>query len=270
MDSNFLQLDLLARETLELSRRLEPSMFEDDEQQIDFMPSGAAFRPQGPGLIFRIVTGGSTFSLRGFACENIKEAFDEFEVGSSEMREALKLDKDEEVELLHFRCDFVEQAEIVIDHLFNRRFPLYEDVLCNLSDPGYSWWMEPSESEIKIYFKAHSIDREKNLIKLGPIGDYAMAPRRFAELSRILRSMFALREFSSDERQLLIAPVDPNNEIFVAFRKIFSSGQIPTQLNGFAPETIGRTLFYYLCELATVRRFWYELTPKLTKSGYLS
>ncbi len=270
MDSTFLQFDVMARETLELSRRLDPSMFDDQSSRADFMPSAAAFRPQGPGLIYRVITGGSTFSLRGFATENIKEAFDEIEGGSREFLASLKMEEGVNEELHHFRCDFVEQAEIVLDHLFNRRFPLHEDVLCNLSDPGYSWWMEPAEDAIIIYFKAQRIDREKNLLKLGPIGDYTMAARRFSELATVMRSMFAVRDFSSDERHLTITPVDAQSEAFQAFRNLFVQGQSLTQFKGFSPESMGRTLFYYLGELASVRKFWCELTPKLNKTNYLA
>lgn len=270
MDSSLLQFDMMARETLELSLKLDPSMF-DDEMISDFRPSSSAFRPQGPGILYRVVTGGSTFSLRGVACDNIKEFADELDSGNIALKTALKIaDDDENVEIHHFRCDFLEQAEIIIEQLFNRRFPLYEDMLCNLSDPGYSWWMEPSNENLTVYFKAHSIEREKNLIKLGPIGDYALAHRRFSELQKVLHSMFSVREYSCDERRLVIKPVNASSEGFKALREIFAKGKSPTDLPGFAPSEMGRTLFFYLSELASVRSFWTELALKLEKKSNLS
>lgn len=270
MDLGAMQFDTMARETLELSRRLDPSMF-DDADGIDFRPSGAAFRPQGPGLLYRIITGGSTFSLRGVACENIKETADELSGGDKNLLAQLKIEDDaEQAEIFHFRCDFLAQAEIIHDQLFNRRFPLYEDMLCNLSDPGYSWWMEPRQDSLVVYFKSQSIDREKNLIKLGPVGDYALAHRRFAELGRVLRALFPVRDFSCDERRLVITPVDADNENFNAIRGIFAKGHAPTELAGFGPQEFGRTLFFYLSELASVRSFWMELVPKLEKKTNLT
>lgn len=268
MESSHMQFDLLARETLELSRKLDPSMFDEADSREDFLPTGGAFRPQGPGLLYRVVMGGSTFSLRGVACENIKEAADDLEAGSPELINALKIE--DETDVHHFRCDFVEQAEIIHDQLFNRRFPLFEDMLCNLSDPGYSWWMEPNENSLVVYFKAQSVEREKNLIKLGPVGDYALAHRRFGELGRVLKNLFPVRDFSCDERRLVIHPVDSNNEAFKAVRGIFAKGRAPTDLADFGPNEFGRTLFFYLSELASLRSFWIELAPKLEKRSHLS
>tara|TARA_R110000868_G_scaffold110286_1_gene298991 strand:+ start:27465 stop:28277 length:813 start_codon:yes stop_codon:yes gene_type:complete len=270
MDSSLLQFDMMAKETLELSLNLDSSMFDEQEQMAEFRPSGRGFRPQGPGILYRVVTGGSTFSLRGFACDNIKESAEELESGDASLRSTLKIEDDEEVQIHHFRCDFIEQAEVVIDQLFNRRFPLYEDMLCNLSDPGYSWWMEPNEDSLTVYFKAHSIEREKNLIKLGPIGDYALAHRRFSELRSTVRGMFSVREFSCDERRMVIKPVDANNDGFKALRNIFSKGKAANDLAGFGANELGRTLFFYLNELASVRAFWCELAPKLEKKTNLS
>ncbi len=268
MDSSLMQFDLMARETLELSMNLDPSMFDDMEG--DFRPSGQNFRPQGPGILYRVVTGGSTFSLRGISCENIHESYEELVSGDRSLRSSLKLEDDEEVEIHHFRCDFIEQAEVVMDQLFNRRFPLYEDMLCNLSDPGYSWWMEPNEGSLIIYFKAQSIDREKSFIKLGPMGDEALAHRRFGELKNSLKSLFSVREFSCDERRLIIKPVDQQCNGFKALRDIFSKGKAPVDLTGFGANEIGRTLFFYLNELASVRNFWNQLTLKLEKKTNLS
>lgn len=265
-----MQFDLLARETLELSRNLDPSMF-DEDSRADFLPTSKAFRPQGPGLIYRVIMGGSTFSLRGIPCENIAEVIGEIDNGSTEYLRQLKIESnDEEVEIFHFKCDFIEQAEIIQDQLFNRRFPLYEDVVCNISDPGYSWWMEPGSEHLTVYFKAQSVEREKNLIKLGPVGDYALAHRRFSELGKVLKNLFPVRDFSCDERRLIIKPVDTKNPNFEAVHGIFAKGRAPTALPGFGPEEFGRTLFFYLSELACVRSFWMDLVPRLEKRSHLS
>ncbi len=268
MDSSLMQFDSMARETLELSKNLDPSMF--DEMESDFRPSGQNFKPIGPGILYRVVTGGSTFSLRGIACESIKETYDELNDGDRSIRSSLKIEENEEVEIHHFRCDFIEQAEVVMDQLFNRRFPLYEDMLCNLSDPGYSWWMEPNQESLIVYFKSQSIERENNLIKLGPIGDDLLAHRRFGELKQSLSSLFSVREFSCDERRLIIKPVDSSSKGYKALRDIFDTGRSPNDLSGFGSNEIGRTLFFYLNELASVRNFWSQLAIKLEKKTNLS
>src|SRR5690606_32746346 len=239
------------------------------ETQMDFRPSGHAFRPQGPGLIYRVVMGGSTFSLRGIACDNIKEVADEIMEGDRELQKALKIE-DEDYELHHFRCDFVEQGEIIMDQLFNRRFPLYEDMLCNLSDPGYSWWMEPTTDSLVIHFKSHSIEREKNLIKLGPIGDYALAHRRFSELGKVLRKLFPVREFNCDERRLIIKPVEASDKNFKALYELFSRGAAPTSFSNSGPEQFGGTLCFYLGESACVRGFSCALEPRQQANSHLA
>lgn len=305
MDQNELSLDLLLQETLAMteylrianspvihSETIQKSFFTPVEIDEDYLYDLAdslisnlpkeqelitseepefstqeRVLPETPGVIYKIDNGSSTFCVRGYSVSDIREAFNELNNIESAKRIILKIDKTEGSGAVEFfETKSFELAEAVREHVINRRFPHQEDALCNLSDPGFSWWMniESSSTErFEIFFRSHGINRADKYIQLGPIGDGSVAALRMNQARTLLRSSFPISEFSCDDKSFAVASSKPDHLSFISFKNIFLEGVNLTELENFPDNGVGRTLYYYFHELAIVRKFWIEVKTKL-------
>ena len=244
LDFNF-DLDFLLKETFALA-------------EMAAAPNVSA-KPIGPGLIYRIDDGGSTFCIRAIATKNIDEEFNHINCS------ALKITDDFPLEsLYYFELPTIEQAEAVIEQLCNRRYPKQEDSLCNISDPGFSWWMDLHTDRFEIFFRSHGINRADKYIQLGPVGDQKVAALRMDQVQTLLRSSFPLSEFSSTNKGFAVGTLKPEHLGFKSFRDIFLKGENHTNLENFPDNGLGRTLYFYFHELASIRKFWIEVQTKLS------
>ena len=302
-----LSLDLLLQETLALSEFLrsnseksnivapsQPSFFEVEQQNpenddtdylldladsiveeptFEVLPISAEpdLYPAVPGIIYKIDNGMSTFCVRGFSTQNIKESIQELLKLDCPKRPILKLSNEEGMDQVHFfPTKNLELAEAVREQIINRRFPHLEDSLCNISDPGFSWWLNlnaedgASDGKFEIFFRSHGINRAEKYIQLGPIGDGAIAALRMNQARTLLRSSFPISEFSCDDKSFSIASSKPDHAGFLSFRNIFLEGVNNTTEENFPDNSLGRTLYYYFHELAIVRKFWIEVKSKLS------
>lgn len=223
--------------------------------------------PETPGIIYKIENGSSTFCIRGYSVHNIKNAFNDLKSTNSSKRIILKLDKEIMPETVEFfETKSYELAEAIREQVINRRFPHQEDSLCNLSDPGFSWWMNVEESNsdrFEIFFRSHGINRADKYIQLGPIGDGPVAALRMNQARALLSSSFPISEFSCDDKSFTVASLKPDHLSFISFKNIFLKGVNNTDLENFPDNSVGRTLYYYFHELAIVRKFWIEVKAKL-------
>jgi len=275
MDFKGLNFDQMAQETFELSNTLRNPNSVDFEGYKKFIQSNDSdfldFRtdksdlskkiyPAKPGLIFRIECGMSTFCIRGVPAEDIQYVHEMVEIGDKEILNKLRLGKsDERAEVLFFETESVELSEVIHDQIINRRFPYCEEVLCNLSDPGLSWWMDNRPSGFRIFFKSYGIDRASELKRLGPIGDNKIACLRLAKSINILESLFCINDFSCSESCFSISTNDISSKLFRTFRNIFLKGDNEFSFDNFSRASGGRTLYYYLKEIAVLRKFWSEV-----------
>ncbi|MDD4972851.1 MAG: hypothetical protein PHY93_00790 [Bacteriovorax sp.] len=228
----------------------------------------ARFLPETPGVIYKIDNSCSTFCIRGYSASNIREAFKELANTQSAKRIILKLGESTALDAVEFfETKSLELAEAVREQTINRRFPHQEDALCNLSDPGFSWWMNIEESasdRFEIFFRSHGINRADKYIQLGPIGDGSVAALRMNQARTLLRSSFPISEFSCDDKSFTVASSKPDHLSFISFKNIFLEGVNHTELENFPDNGVGRTLYYYFHELAIVRKFWIEVKTKLS------
>ena len=232
----------------------------------DLLPQ-ERFLPETFGIIYKIDNGSSTFCVRGYSTSNIREAFKELTNLESAKRIILKLDPSSNCDSVEFfETKSLELAEAVREQIINRRFPHQEDSLCNLSDPGFSWWMDIDKNcsdRFEIFFKSHGINRADDYIQLGPIGDGSVAALRMNQARTLLRSSFPISEFSCDDKSFTVASSKPDHLSFISFKNIFLEGVNHTELENFPDNGVGRTLYYYFHELAIVRKFWIEVKAKL-------
>ncbi len=228
--------------------------------------------PASAGLIYRIDSGPSTFCVRGFSSKNIRSDWEDLQNKNSIKRALLKMsDEIEFAEINYFETMTFELAEAAREQVINRRFPHQEDAVCNLSDPGFSWWMDikgpdllnSQEGRFEIFFRSHGINRAEKYIQLGPIGDGTIAQLRMNQARTLLRSSFPISEFSCDDKSFAVASLKPDHSSFISFKNIFLYGINNTTLENFPDNSLGRTLYFYFHELAVVRKFWIEVKKKL-------
>ncbi|MBC7537803.1 MAG: hypothetical protein H7281_03220 [Bacteriovorax sp.] len=305
MNQTELSLDLLLQETLALTEYLrvtnlpkkysetsQQSFFDNSEKDDDYLYDLAEslisdtleaqeiipmvepelftqerILPETSGVIYKIDNGISTFCVRGYSAPNIREAFNELTNLEAAKRIVLKLDKSTGLDSVEFfETKSFELAEAVREQIINRRFPHQEDAVCNLSDPGFSWWMnieQDSHDRFEIFFRSHGINRADKYIQLGPIGDGSVAALRMNQARTLLRSSFPISEFSCDDKSFTVASSKPDHLSFISFKNIFLEGVNLTELENFPDNGVGRTLYYYFHELAIVRKFWIEVKTKL-------
>lgn len=208
--------------------------------------------PATVGIIFKIEKGLNTFCLRTMASENMALDYEKIKANLFDpMLKRLKLSDEQDVSsLLFFETEDLDLAEIICDQMGGRRFPLDEDSLCNLSDPGFSWWLSEEEGGFRIYFKSHGLNRAGRFIKLGPLGDRKIASRRFSELLAGLGDM-GLEDFYCDDKCFGVFVEDEMNSTYKDLYSLFKKGEGYENLSG---ENL--TLSFYLRELAFLRRFW--------------
>ena len=250
---------------------LADSIVEEPQHEVQQLLAEVDLYPALPGIIYKIDNGMSTFCVRGFSTQNIKDSVQELMKQDCPKRPILKLNNEEGMENVHFfPTKNLELAEAVREQIINRRFPHLEDSLCNISDPGFSWWLNlnaeegSNDGKFEIFFRSHGINRAEKYIQLGPIGDGAIAALRMNQARTLLRSSFPISEFSCDDKSFSIASTKPDHAGFLSFRNIFLEGVNNTTEENFPDNSLGRTLYYYFHELAIVRKFWIEVKTKIS------
>ena len=192
-----------------------------------------------PGVFYKIESGRGTFRLRGEARIH----------GENESKDETRF----------FATSRPELAEVIVDQLFNRRFPLEEEELCNISDPGNSWWAMLEDARIYVFLGGHYSDEK---ISLGPIGDAAVAYALFKRGESWLRRLLPIEEFSLTPKCFALSALDREHAIFQQFCNIFLHGREPIH-SSFGTSALS----LYLDELAIVRRFWIHLQEKVLGKG---
>ena len=198
--------------------------------------------------------------MRGFATESIEQTLLDIESGEVVTREKLRIVDELDYDNLNFfETGELALAQVIMDQLFNRRFPIDEDILCNLSDPGFSWWLNSHEDGLEIFFKSHGLNRMDRFQRLGPIGDNAIACLRLNQVAEFLRSQFAVNEFSCDDKSFKLFPVNSKSFGYQNFLELLADGNFPYTIESFPNDHVGRTMYFFLKELAFLRAFWINL-----------
>ncbi len=268
--------DFLTRETLELSQKLNYQY--QSEENDSFPPSNEKIVEPGlgetedwlerAGVIFYLEVGVNTFCLRAIATDDVEDTFDLIEKNHPSVARVLRIDWSQfDQKLLIFPTESKASAEVLVDHMANRRYPLREDLLCNLSDPGFSWWMDLGQDHFQIFFQSHGVDRAIDFVCLGPMGDPMIACKRLNQALPFLKNYFSIDEFSVTEKAFGISVATPDCPKFNLFRKVFLSGEAELRGGLFPSNPQGRTLSLYFRELALKRRFWCQIERILKKAS---
>ena len=226
--------------------------------------------PTSPGLLFHLELQGGTFIVRTLAVRDIATSF-KAALATPEEFPSLRLlgnGRSREASLQYFECAGLEEAEAIHARIGHRRFPLREEDVCNLSDPGFSWWMEAQSGRFVLHSKMSIL--KENLVRLGPLADAMIAPHRWSELSHMLSCLPLGLEVTVEGSKLVM---ESSKETWLVdeFCRVFMEGKTSKGLVDMfrllekrgTPATQLETCWFFLQEIAAVRRFWLVLQEEL-------
>ena len=224
--------------------------------------------PESAGVLYHIQKSASLFVIRTFVSENIRKDYDKV-LAAPENYPSLRLieleSKEEMAEKLRF---FVVEnschAELIHEYVNNRRFPRFEESVCNISDPGFSWWMVKKENRLQIALTL-SLSAESQMVKLGPLGDHQIALKRMSEFESLLNDVGLPLNLQIETNRFAIDGQD-ENILMSDLCDLFDCGVIGDDLaNLFRLLAMKlpndprlETTWFYFEELAAMRRFWIQ------------
>lgn len=234
-------------------------LFTDDHDQIRNM-----LYPKSPGVIYRIDRGGSTFCLRGMPTTDIATSFDHYQKNETQVLKALRLEAfNDEHDVYFFETHSFELAQIVSDQYLKRRLPLNEEMVCNISDPGFSWWFCEKEDGFLLSFKTTGFHDNLDLINLGPIGDRKVASLVLRECIDLFSLVLKHTQLSCSEKAFQVQSEELGHLYLIELRNLFLKGERAERLEQYFEKNQNKTLGFYFRELSVLRSFWIELQGQL-------
>jgi len=227
--------------------------------------------PENSGVIYHVEDKGSVFVIRAIESRDISRDFSLFLNDHKILKKLRLLDTENPRECLRFfECDDIFMAQNIVQNLANKRFPLHEEHVMNVSDPGDSWWLRRENNSVSLYFKLCRTESMGDMKKLGPIGDNEQTEEIFKKLYGYFSLIFNIKDYSSQTGSFHITPNDPLDPLYLDFINVFEQGEVGFKLMDHLrmledksdKETFKssiRRANYFLLELAHMRGFWKEI-----------
>lgn len=249
-----LSLDQLTKETIELTqmRAGQLSFLEEDILEESPICEMTEFLyPDHSGIIIDLERSGGTVKFHVEAVESLlkfRQNLDfpeNFEATPDRLTEWLE-NKDQ---LIFFETVNFYRAELLRDQFNGKRFPLREEWLCNLSDPGFSWWLVRNDDcSVSIKFQSYGIDDRSRATKLGPIGDKNFTLAMLEKYQEQFKKNFDLASISFDQRSVTFHPKHKLAKNFHRLVDLLSTGE--NDESNLSSELL------FLDELIDCRKLW--------------
>lgn len=223
--------------------------------------------PEEAGLLYHVQKTSSIFVIRTFISQNIRKDYLAI-MDAPENYPSLRLleggAEDVSSKLRFFLVEDFSQAEIIHDQLHNRRFPIHEEMICNISDPGFSWWLTKKNKSFQLAFTM-SVANESETIKLGPLGDKELALRFFKDFESLITSAGIGMNVQNETNRVQFT--DCEEFILEELKDVFEFGVVSDTMKDLfkilarksqSPAKLESTWFF-LQEIAAMRRFWIQI-----------
>ncbi len=267
MEFNFQKL---AEETLNLgleitqkseAKEVETSQSSEPEETVNDLRSYIPEPPIGAGLIFKIEFGSGTFCLRGVASNNLREDYHSLFSGSDYIVKELNIQSEEALKEIQFiPLSHFDLACLVEDQLMNKRIPYAEELICNISDPGFNWWLDLRYPGIKIYFHSFSVDQPENFVKLGPLGDSFHTSAMINSVIEYLSYMMPIDEFSCTDKVFTLSSQNETHPCFQKLKALFRHGASFYLKDFSSLDCVELDEFQHFChQLSAMRRVWMKV-----------
>lgn len=223
--------------------------------------------PAEPGILYHLQKSSSLFVIRTLVSQNIREDYEKI-LENPEEYPSLRLIEggleNIDKKLRFFILENHLQAEIIHDQICNRRFPVNEEIMCNLSDPGFSWWLTKKDNGFQISFTLSVSDSEET-VKLGPIGDHQLALKSFQNMETLMQSSGLELNIQNETNRVQFN--DGEEFLLEEMKDLFEYGVVGEGMANLFKLLARRTsdhsqletLWLYFQELAAMRRFWIQI-----------
>lgn len=271
------EIELLVNETFkhfesnfgEGREMMEPMSIENMKEfsQEESSQENSSEFPEGPGIIYHVQKTSSVFVIRTYVSYNVREDYIQILERPEDYPSLRLLEggvEDLARRLKFFMVEDTSQAEIIHDQIHNRRFPIHEEMMCNISDPGFSWWLTKKEKGFQLAFTM-SVASDDHTVKLGPLGDKELALRNFQNFENLVTSAGIEMNIQNETNRVQFT--DCEEFILEELKDLFEFGVITetmTDLFKILSKQIKdfsslQTTWFYLHELAAMRRFWIQI-----------
>lgn len=223
--------------------------------------------PAEPGLLYHLQKTTSLFVVRTLVSKNIRDDYNKI-LANPENYPSLRLLEggadDVAKKLRFFILESHLQAEIIHDQIGNRRFPVNEEIMCNLSDPGFSWWLTKKANGFQISFNL-SVNDVEETVKLGPVGDQQLALRSFQQMESLMQEAGLVLNIQNEVNRVQFN--DGEEFLLEELKDLFEFGVISEEMINLFKLLARRTsdhsqletLWLYFQEIAAMRRFWIQV-----------
>lgn len=270
-------IDALVKETFNHSfesKGLNP--FDNDFQFLNESLQGPSLPEAVAGILYHLEIKASTFVIRIWPSLNLAEDYQQI-IDQPENYPSLRLLGDEipvEQKLKFFESDSFILAQEIKKQLGNKRFPIFEEHILNVSDPSDSWWVVKEKSQLRVFFKLSRTESMDKLIKLGPLGDTELAVEMFTKLYGYFQMLFPIADYSCDHGQLNIRCEREHDPVFKALVQIFEQGDADHEFWNYLRELEVQAQHkpyleslqkanFFIMQIATMRRFWLQIQQAL-------
>ena len=267
-DISFLvQETLNDAESAHQTKKFMPSFFSREESNLP---------DEVPGFLYHLQKKGSTFVIRIHPSQNLKT--DYLNVSKHPgLFPGLRLNEVEGDILEHldfFECDRFQLAKTIKSNLGNKRFPMFEERVFNISDPGDSWWLKVEANKMSILFKLSHTEDLSKLTKIGPLGDPQKSMELLDQLYGYFKMIFPVDSYSCGHGQWSVSCAEETNSNFSHLISLFKDGETSHEfweyLRQLEFDSTDRPYLdslqkanYFLMELSCIRDFWKLIETKL-------
>lgn len=262
------EISFLVEETLQLSFLKEVDQIEECREKVVQIPEAKTQE----GLIYHIQQSASVVIIRSFCSQDIAKDYENM-MNHPEMYPSLRLAQiDQNIEKLKFIPMSYAHAEFINNSVHNQRYPLDEEQICNISDQGYSWWLVPREDGFEVVTRIiHGTSDE--VVKLGPLGDRSTA-------QNFLKKFGAFFQEQNLSLSLIVEPhrfrfTVPDEGLKEELIQLFEYGEIGPDIESLFgllakanKETELESVWFYLNELAAMRRFWIQVCYDISSERF--
>jgi len=214
--------------------------------------------PRSSGVFYRIKNLGAFFSLNIVSSKNLADDFN----AVSEM-----VGPDLKDEIHFFQTPYYELGEILVQHFAKQRFPLDQQSLCNLGDPGRDWYLIHNTHSLLLSFRTRGDIPSFEITNIGPLGDSVLAKLHLRKLLEGLNSQALV--FTSHRSGLEVnlesecPSHSPEFNFFQLFKDMLLGGGKVDEVLSFINSPIDKSDEFYLRELAILSSFWRDIRSHL-------
>jgi len=258
-------MEYLVQETMRLNHMLQTGTSRPFKYQSSKIPTG-------PGILYHLQNSGPVFVVRTWVSDDLAKDHATI-IRHPEEYPSLKLltdGGDPSERLQWFSTQTRNQAEHVHARIGQRRFPRREEDVCNLSDPGFSWWMESSSTTFTLYGKMNWV--KEGLVRLGPLHDVNLATPHWTELATVLSFLPVPLDVITEVSRFQMSGTREHSWLIEEFRRVFTQGEVSDELRDMfvilgkrgALNSQLESCWYFLQESAAARKFWLQIQTQLS------